>query len=118
MFFKTRGKKKIITLLAFLLFEAGIFSQSIKIPMVDGENNINGVAWSLDSSYFAYTDGSDIVIRDSNEFFTCYTIKTDYTDIRQIKFIAPVFDDSEEERQYILLLTDTNIIEIAAQNVG
>lgn len=112
MFCKTRAKKKIITLLAFILIEAGIFSQSIKIPMVNGEHNINGVAWSLDSSCFAYVDGSDIVIRDSYEFFTCFTIKTDYTNIRQIKFIAPVFNYSEEDSQYILLVTDTGIIEI------
>ncbi len=112
MFHAESGKKYLIFFLAIFFLGSRIFAQSLKIPMVQSEKNVNSVAWSLDSSFFAYTDGSDIVIRDSNEFFTCCTIKTQYTDIRQLKFINPVFDDSDDDKQYILLVTDTNIIEI------
>lgn len=112
MFHAESGKKYLIFFLAIFFLGSRIFAQSLKIPMVQSEKNVNSVAWSLDSSCFAYTDGSDIVIRDSNEFFTCCTIKTQYTDIRQLKFINPVFDDSDDDKQYILLVTDTNIIEI------
>ena len=112
MFSKTAGKKKFFILLALLIYQTGVFAQSLKIPMIKSEKKVNSLAWSLDSSFFAYTDGSDIIIRDSNEYFIRHTIKTNYKNILDIRFIDPVFDDSQEDRQYILLITDTNIVEV------
>ena len=106
------GRKKLITLLFFLMIQTFAFTQSLKIPMLQGEKKVNGLAWSLDSKFFAYTDGSNIIIRDSNEYFVRHTIKTNYKNILEIRFIDPIFDYSEEDRQYILLVTDNNIVEI------
>ena len=106
--------KKIVILIAFLLTTniAGLFAQSLKVPMIMSEKTVNSLAWSLDSSLFAYTDGTDIVIRDSNEFFVRHTIHTNYKNILDLKFVDPVFDYDEEDQYYILLVTDTNLIEI------
>ena len=112
MFTKTSGIKKYFIILLFLTIQTFVFAQSLKIPMLTAEKKINSLAWSLDSNYFAYTDGSNIIIRDAAEYFTRYTIKTNYKNILEIRFVDPVFDNSEEDRTFILLVTDTNIVEI------
>ena len=112
MFTKTSGIKKYFIILLFLTIQTFVFAQSIKIPMLTAEKKVNSLAWSLDSNYFAYTDGSNIIIRDAAEYFTRYTIKTNYKNILEIRFVDPVFDNSEEDRTFILLVTDTNIVEI------
>ena len=112
MFSIKTGRKQIFTIGFFLMIQTVAFAQSLKIPMLKGEKKVNGLAWSLDSKFFAYTDGSNIMIRDSNEYFVRHTIKTNYKNILEIRFIDPIFDDSEEDRQYILLVTDNNIVEI------
>ena len=112
MFTKTSGIKKYFIILLFLTIQTFVFAQSLKIPMLTAEKKVNSLAWSLDSNYFAYTDGSNIIIRDAAEYFTRYTIKTNYKNILEIRFVDPVFDNSEEDRTFILLVTDTNIVEI------
>ena len=112
MFFHKNGKKKLLFLAALILFTVYLNAQSLKIPMIKGEKKVNSLAWSLDSTMFAYTDGTDIVIRDADEFFIRHTIKTQHKNIIEVRFVDPIFDNSEEDRDYILLVTDTNIIEI------
>ena len=105
--------KKISFLFALsLCLTATLSAQSLKIPMLMAEKNVNGLAWSLDSALFAYTDGKDIVIRDTENFFVRHTIKTQYKNIIEVRFVDPIFDASEENRDYVLLVTDSNIIEI------
>ena len=105
--------KKITFLFALsLCLTVTLSAQSLKIPMLMAEKNVNGLAWSLDSALFAYTDGKDIVIRDTHDFFVGHTIETQYENIIEVRFVDPVFDDSEENRDYVLLVTDSNIIEI------
>ncbi len=105
--------KKITFLFALsLCLTATLSAQSLKIPMLMAEKNVNGLAWSLDSALFAYTDGKDIVIRDTENFFVRHTIKTQYKNIIEVRFVDPIFDASEENRDYVLLVTDSNIIEI------
>lgn len=105
--------KKITFLFALsLCLTVTLSAQSLKIPMLMAEKNVNGLAWSLDSALFAYTDGKDIVIRDTHDFFVGHTIETRYENIIEVRFVDPVFDDSEENRDYVLLVTDSNIIEI------
>ncbi len=112
MFFIDLCKKKSLLLVLILLISAHLYAQSLKIPMLMAEKNVNGLAWSLDSALFAYTDGKDIVIRDTHDFFVGHTIETQYENIIEVRFVDPVFDDSEENRDYVLLVTDSNIIEI------
>lgn len=105
-------KKKSLLFIIILLYTAVSFAQSLRIPMIQGEKKVNSLAWSLDSTLFAYTDGTDIVIRDVSEFFIRHTIQTPYKNIIEVRFVDPIFDDSEEDRLYVLLVTDTNLIEI------
>ncbi|MBO4640430.1 MAG: hypothetical protein J5710_11795 [Treponema sp.] len=112
MFLNINTKKRFFLFAVLLILSVELCAQSLKIPMIKSDKKVNSLAWSLDSSLFAYTDGTDIVIRDSDQFFVRHTITTPYKNILQIKFVDPIFDDSEEDRQYILLVTDTNIIEI------
>lgn len=112
MIFNDLHKKKSLLFIIILLYTAVSFAQSLRIPMIQGEKKVNSLAWSLDSTLFAYTDGTDIVIRDVSEFFIRHTIQTPYKNIIEVRFVDPIFDDSEEDRLYVLLVTDTNLIEI------
>ncbi len=112
MIFNDLHKKKSLLFVIILFSTRVFFAQSLRIPMIQGEKNVNSLAWSLDSTLFAYTDGTDIVIRDVSEFFVRHTIQTQYKNILDVRFVDPIFDDSEEDRLYVLLVTDTNLIEI------
>lgn len=113
MIFTDLFKKKSLLITVLLLLAPGLFAQSLKIPMIQGEKSVNSLAWSLDSNLFAYTDGTDIVIRDANEFFVKHTIKTEYQNILEINFVNPLFNYMpEKDVHFIILITDTNTIEI------
>lgn len=112
MIFNDLRKKKYLLFVIMQLFTGLFFAQTLRIPMIQGEKKVNSIAWSLDSTLFAYTDGTNIVIRDASEFFIRHTIQTQYKNILEVRFVDPIFDDSEEDRLYVLLVTDTNLIEI------
>ncbi len=113
MIFTDLFKKKSLLIVALLLFTAVLYAQSLKIPMIQGNQNVNSLSWSLDSKLFAYTDGSEIVIRDAQEFSITHTIQTEYQNIVEICFINPVFNyTSEKDVNFVLLISDTNTIEI------
>ena len=113
MIFTDLFKKKSLLIVALLLFTAVLYAQSLKIPMIQGNQNVNSLSWSLDSKLFAYTDGSEIVIRDSQDFNITHKIQTEYQSIVEINFINPVFNyTSEKDVHFIILISDSNTIEI------
>lgn len=94
---KTKSVIKKLFLFALLLgIAVQTWSQSLNIPMVKADKEINSIAWSTDSSLFAYTDGSNIIIRTADNYIIRQTINTQYKDILAIQFVEPVFAPQEE----------------------
>ena len=78
--------------------------------MVKADNEITSLAWSTDSSLFAYTDGNTIIIRDASTYAIRQTINTNYKKILNIQFIQPIF--SPPDPDYITPEEDSSVQDI------
>lgn len=110
-----RIMKKLFVFCTFLIVSqlflaASLFSQELKIPMVKSENSVNSLCWNEDASIFCYTDGSQIIIRDTQTFDLIYTIQTEYEEIKYLQFVKPEYTNSESTN--LLFISDTNVLEI------
>lgn len=68
------------------IFASGVKSKEprqefVPVPIIKLDEAIHHVRWSYDGSLFGYAEGTDIIIRDSNEYKTTQIIRPTLTDI-------------------------------------
>lgn len=105
--------KKIFFAVFFLFLITAAYSQNVKLPMLQAQNQVDSLCWNEDASLFAYSDGNSIIIRNSQDFTVYQTLETQAEKITNIMFIEnDIFSDQEDNFTYILYTTALNDIQI------
>lgn len=102
-------QKKIVFLILFLNLSVILFAKDNMVPMIKTPFAIKGATWNKDGTTFAYAEGNNIVVRNSEEYTPRQTIITENGNIEFMKFTQST---SGEGLDQLATLTDQHILDI------